>query len=196
MAMPKQLEDYVPVSVRLEKFREDHPHGSIITVLTCSEPITFRAEVYIDGKEQPVATGHACENGGMNKHQRADSIEKVETAAVGRALAFLGYEVKGGIASREEIQKWQEGQPEAFPTFQVVNGNGKQETKVSPHAQFAATWLKKVCGEDKECYDSIRKLAKDKGLDLVALCLEANEEGCSNGEEVLTYISGKVPQGA
>ena len=100
--MNNNLKDYVPVSVRLAQFRADHPFGRVITVMTATEPITFRAEVYRESDESPLATGHASENGGMGNN-RDDSIEKVETASVGRALAFLGYEIKNGIASREEM---------------------------------------------------------------------------------------------
>jgi len=47
------------------------------------------------------ATGHAL---GENKGQKA--FEKLETIAVGRALALLGYAVDGEIASSEEMEEF------------------------------------------------------------------------------------------
>jgi hypothetical protein len=104
------LKDYVPVSERLQQFWSDHPNGRVITAVLNSDPIIVRAEVYRDGEDQPFASGHATDDGGMRGGSRSDSYEKTETAAVGRALAMAGYEIKNGIASREEMQRHQERQ--------------------------------------------------------------------------------------
>jgi hypothetical protein len=98
------LDDYVGVHTRVEKFRAEHPAGRILTSIVSSEPLTFRAEVYFDGSDVPNATGHANEEGGMGLRGKS-AMEKTETAAVGRALAFCGYEIKEGLASREEMEK-------------------------------------------------------------------------------------------
>lgn len=100
----KGLDDYVPVHTRIEQFRAQHPAGRILTTILEGEPLTVRAEVYFDGSDVPNATAHASEEGGM-AGRKSSALEKTETAAVGRALAFCGYEVKEGIASREEVQK-------------------------------------------------------------------------------------------
>lgn len=98
------LDDYVGVHVRVEKFRAEHPAGRILTSIVSMEPLTFRAEIYFDGSDVPNATGHANEEGGMGNRGKS-AMEKTETAAVGRALAFCGYEIKEGLASREEMEK-------------------------------------------------------------------------------------------
>lgn len=98
------LDDYVSVHTRIEKFRVEHPAGRILTSILDGDPLTVRAEVYFNGSEVPNATAHASEEGGM-AGRKSSALEKTETAAVGRALAFCGYEVKEGIAIREEMQK-------------------------------------------------------------------------------------------
>jgi len=100
----RQLEDYIPVHTRVEKFRAEHPAGRILTSIVSRDPLTFRAEVYFDATDVPCATGHADEEGGMGLRAKS-AMEKTETAAVGRALAFAGYEIKEGLASREEMEK-------------------------------------------------------------------------------------------
>ncbi|HKY04919.1 MAG TPA: hypothetical protein VJQ56_08515, partial [Blastocatellia bacterium] len=53
----------------------------------------------------PAATGHAFELRSEGYVQRTSYIEVCETSACGRALALCGFEVKRGIASREEMDK-------------------------------------------------------------------------------------------
>jgi hypothetical protein len=56
------------------------------------------------GKEESAeATAHAI---GENKGQKA--FEKIESIAVGRALAMLGYMASGEIASSEEMEEFHE----------------------------------------------------------------------------------------
>ncbi|MCI0488963.1 MAG: hypothetical protein L0229_20415 [Blastocatellia bacterium] len=63
--------------------------------------VRFRAQVYrCADSAEPDATGHA-----LNKFDlQAGSYEKTETAAVGRALANLGFETKRGLADRPNLQ--------------------------------------------------------------------------------------------
>ena len=105
-----RFEDYVPVVERLEKFYERFPDGRIITHIIEHNMETgfvlMRAEVYRNADDaQPAATGHAFEVRSEGFVQKTSYIEVCETSSVGRALAMLGFEVKRGIASREEIEK-------------------------------------------------------------------------------------------
>lgn len=111
--MSRRLNDYVPVHVRVDHFRKDHPQGRILTAIVKDDPLVIRAEIYFTDSEVPNASAHASEEGGM-KNRSESAMEKTETAAVGRALAFCGYEIKAGIASSEEMEKV--GRPE--PTRQ------------------------------------------------------------------------------
>lgn len=105
-----RFEDYVPVSERLERFYERFPDGRITTAIVEhnleSGFVLMRAEVFRNADDaQPAATGHAFEVRGESYVNKTSYIENAETSSVGRALALLGFEVKRGVASREEIQK-------------------------------------------------------------------------------------------
>ena len=105
-----RFEDYVPVAERLERFYERFTDGRVITHIiehnSESGFVLMRAEVYRSPDDaQPAATGHAFEVRGESYVNKTSYIENCETGAVGRALALLGFEVKRGIASREELEK-------------------------------------------------------------------------------------------
>lgn len=100
----------MPVAERLERFYDRFPDGRVITHIIEhnleSGFVLMRAEVYRSPDDaQPAATGHAFEVRGESYVNKTSYIENCETGAVGRALALLGFEVKRGIASREELEK-------------------------------------------------------------------------------------------
>jgi len=134
--------EYAPVSARVEQFHKDHSDGSITTETTFSDghvivkaTITFgnglqHGEVIKVPEGSTVVsdttlitkrtfTGHAYGKVGTEK-----AFEKLETTAVGRALAFAGYLAGGEIASYDEM--------EAFNTkmqIERVDINEKQYPK-------------------------------------------------------------------
>lgn len=98
--------DYAKVADRLKKFREDCPNGLIETTPTITGTmIMFKARILKDKSDQNSgeASGHAMLE---NKGQKV--FEKVESIAVGRALALLGYMASGEIASSEEMEEFQD----------------------------------------------------------------------------------------
>lgn len=104
------LKDYVPVNERLEQFHVDHPQGRIVTEMVSfnedSGLVIFKAAAFRNLEDaEPSATGHAYEREDSSYINKTSFIENGETSAVGRALAMLGYEIKRGIASREEMGK-------------------------------------------------------------------------------------------
>jgi hypothetical protein len=126
------LNDYVPVSERITKFYADFPNGRINTDLVSYDAelgeVLFKAFIYREKDDaEPSATGYASESkGGGNYVNKTSLIENCETSAVGRALAMLGYELKRGVASREEMEKVQRqtsqapSKPQAQPNNQPV----------------------------------------------------------------------------
>lgn len=103
-----QGKDYAQVKDRLKEFRQDCPNGLIDTSFTVADKfITFKARILKDKSkpESAEATGHA-----MGENKGAKAFEKLETIAVGRALALLGYAQDGDIASSEEMQEFMEYQ--------------------------------------------------------------------------------------
>lgn len=110
--MNKQLEttdikgnEYATVATRLKEFREECPNGIVSTEPTLNEDggVIFRAFVKKDKSkpESAEATGHA-----LGKANSDKAFEKLETIAVGRALALLGYLASGEVASSEEMQEF------------------------------------------------------------------------------------------
>lgn len=102
--------DYSQVKERLKMFREEKPRGLIETVPTIKDDgsIMFRARIVADKSDEysAEATGHSLSTEINAKDKKA--FEKLETIAVGRALALLGYSADGEIASSEEMEEYEE----------------------------------------------------------------------------------------
>jgi len=115
--------EYAPVKERIKSFHEDHNNGSISTTwFTAFEGennsmISFKAIVTPDvSNEDRVFTGHAL---GKIKNEKA--FEKLETIAVGRALANAGYLSDGDVASADEMQRYYEQGEKDIQTLPVLN---------------------------------------------------------------------------
>lgn len=96
--------EYAQVATRLKKFREDCPNGLIETTPTVEKDfIIFKARVIKDksNDKSAEATGHS-----LGKNTGDKAFEKLESIAVGRALAMLGYMASGEIASSEEMEEF------------------------------------------------------------------------------------------
>ncbi len=100
------LDDYVQVNERIEKFYEKYPDGSIQTEVISNQngEVIFKAYAFRDREDTRPATGHAMEREGSTYINKTSHIENCETSAVGRALAMLGFEIKKSVASREEVE--------------------------------------------------------------------------------------------
>lgn len=99
-------DDYVPVAERLVLFREEHPDWALLAEVQVDDGDKVRMIAWvIDDAGRKIACGHAEEDRRHGPVNRTSAVENCETSAWGRALANLGYEVKRGIASREEIDK-------------------------------------------------------------------------------------------
>lgn len=100
-----QGKEYAQVAQRIQEFRSANPRGLIETTPLPQEggSIMFKARVVKDKGDEASAeaTGHSL---GENKGLKA--FEKLETIAVGRALALLGYGSDGEIASSEEMDEF------------------------------------------------------------------------------------------
>ena len=96
---------YVTVSERVKYFRGGkYDNWSITTeIIQADENIAIVKAIISDLDGRVISTGHAFEtkqNTGINK---TSHLENCETSAVGRALAFMGIGIDGGIASLDEI---------------------------------------------------------------------------------------------
>jgi len=103
--------DYIQVKDRLLFFNEEYPAGMIRTqIKTVSDRmVTFKAVVIPDvSNPTRFFTGHS-----FGTVDEVKAFEKLETVAVGRALAFMGIGVLESIASADEIDRFHE--KEAMP---------------------------------------------------------------------------------
>lgn len=146
------LDNYVPVHERIEKFYAKYPNGRITTnyLLEAADGdnCVFKASVFREKDDaEPSATGHAYEINGSSYINKTSYIENCETSAIGRALANLGIEVQRGIASREEMQK-----------VERMNGD-KPKAEAEQKKPTEAARLKAIVWEE----------AKQLGMDLEAL---------------------------
>ena len=91
---------YCQVVERLKAFRESYPNWSILTEYAINDQRAVFTAKILDENGRVVSMGH-----GMKNVNAEFNLEKVETRAVGRALAFLGLGVDGSIASAEEVME-------------------------------------------------------------------------------------------
>jgi pyruvate/2-oxoglutarate dehydrogenase complex dihydrolipoamide acyltransferase (E2) component len=176
-------DEYITVSERIEKFYAKFPQGRIITTLIEHSAetgfILMRAEVYREPDDAlPAATGHAYELRSAGHVQAGSYVEVCETSSVGRALALLGFEVRRGVASREE----------------VIRGAKKQQAA----ATAAATARPERPAPASERPDPEPERAPappaapaDAGADLDPLILQAAEELGYDATKVRKWVNQK-----
>ena len=107
--------EYATVPQRIKEFREACPKGKIITKHEKSDTeTTFKAYIWKDkadaqSSEYGIILDSADATGTAESNKKAEKdFEKLETIAIGRALAILGYLASGEIASSEEMEQFNE----------------------------------------------------------------------------------------
>lgn len=111
------LQDYETVESRLEKWNGEYPDGRIETELIEASNTRFivMAKLFkTEADAKPCSTGLAFEvitEKGVNS---TSALENCETSAIGRALANAGFAAKGKRASREEMAKVNNNQPNEY----------------------------------------------------------------------------------
>lgn len=112
--------EYAKVADRIKEFRADCPNGDIKTKpIEVNGQLVFKATVVKDRADDssPRATAHAQTTKAGDK-----AFEKLETIAVGRALANLGYMANGEIATSEEMEEFAEYKNEKLaPVIELIN---------------------------------------------------------------------------
>lgn len=99
--------DYAEVKEKIKAFRRVFPEGSISTKIINADEQTclIRAEVFNECGSL-LATGHACEHRSSLKEYLKDYlIEIAETSAIGRALSYIGFGIKDGVATAESMER-------------------------------------------------------------------------------------------
>lgn len=166
------LDDYEPVADRIERFWQDHPKGSIVTLLVAQDEKRFvvkafvckeTTEVYWQGdKTNADATGYAEEVIGSTNVNRTSALENCETSAIGRALANLGYAVKSR-PSREEMAKAQPPpRQRSGPQQRSPRQNRTTDTETAPVASEPAPDIEIVRWVAKQKLALVDQLGGDK----------------------------------
>lgn len=98
--------DYAKVAERVKEFRQDTTHASIETKPTFLENgvVSFTATIIKDLRDPSSARGTG---NSLGKVSGVKEFEKLETVAIGRALANMGYLASGEIASFEEMEEFE-----------------------------------------------------------------------------------------
>lgn len=105
--------NYADVQLRINRFYDMYPEGSIVTMLASSPDdwkiCRYRAEVRrVASNAWPDATGYAFEVAGGGGANKTSHEENCETSAIGRALANLGKHFAKDATdrpSRQEMDK-------------------------------------------------------------------------------------------
>jgi len=181
-------DEYITVHERIEKFYTKWPQGRILTsIVEHNEETGFilmRAEVFRESDEaMPAATGHAYELRSAGHVQQGSYVEVCETSAVGRALALLGFEVRRGIASREEVERGARKQSAAAAT--------RQAEKPAPPQERPATQPQKQTATPPPPAAEPPARAAEAAPDLDARILRAAEELGYDAAKVRKWVNQK-----
>lgn len=200
------LKDYVDVHQRIEKFYEKFPEGSIQTEVAKLDDsiVIMRAYAYRNPDDPRPSIGHSQLGiPGTTPYTRGSEIENAETSAVGRAIAFLGFETKNGIASAQEVRNKQTDTPRRAPAA-AQEAPQKPAEPVSEKLEFP-DWMKKaqkMASEKKTRFKDIPVLrinesatAVDVKNALIAWRISVSEGQKNAGDQwVLEQFATLLPQ--
>lgn len=105
--------DYASVAQRIKEFRADHPNSKILSreITLENGDVIFKAYIWRDRDTYISGDLDSADSDGMAKapaksFEKEKQFEKLQTIAIGRALAILGYLASGEIASFEEMEEF------------------------------------------------------------------------------------------
>lgn len=188
MAGNFNLNDYVQVNERIEKFYEKYPEGSIQTEIISNQngEVIIKAYAYKNGEDKHPTTGHAMEKEGSSFINKTSHIENCETSAVGRALAMMGFEIKKSVASQEEVANARLNQDTYTPPKAPTN-NDEIISKSQANRIFALSG-----GNANICKDVLKTFGYSKSDEVKkthyeAICKAVQEEAARNVKDELPW---------
>jgi hypothetical protein len=186
-------DEYITVSERIEKFYARFPQGRIVTTIIEHSAetgfILMRAEVYREPDDGfPAATGHAYELRSAGHVQAGSYVEVCETSSVGRALALLGFEVRRGVASREEVIRGAKKQQAAAAAAPPERPAAPSERTAAPSERPAAPPERAAAPAEKAAPPESRA---DAPADLDGQILQAAEELGYDAAKVRKWVNQK-----
>jgi hypothetical protein len=192
------LEGYVTVATRMEqaraKYGENLLYRSTVTPVQTGEgaAVFVKTEVYLRKGDTEVflSDGH----GSVGDITSKKSVEKAETFSVGRALAKLGFEVKEGLASREEMEDFQEEETPKAKRNLFSKARATQEDETEEEEDSEETEVESKVGSS--ILDKMKK-AKSKTSVKVTDEGEVLDEDESEEEETTSPLARfKMKKGA
>lgn len=177
--MAFQLDGYVDVAERIQKFYASHPDGSIVA--RPPEVIELDGRYFIGvtvsayrTPEDPVpCVGSAWEPyPGKTPYTKDSEMMNAETSAVGRALALAGIEVRKSIATSEEVRNRQadRDEPEHPLAERVRTVQTDMKRLTDTHREALKKWA------DGRKLSGSALLADEKWLELVEAWLDEQGE--------------------
>lgn len=124
-----QGKDYATVPARLKEFREKNPRADITTEPRFLDDgsVVFQARITQDLKDEYSARATGTARYSSSEISKAKAFEKLETIAIGRALAVLGYLNNGEVATSEEMAEFEQYQLDKVES--AIEAVKKAETK-------------------------------------------------------------------
>ena len=152
------LENYIEVHERIQSFYAKYPDGSLGCGRWYTDTIgeqtylIYQAFAYRHPKDECPGEGWAWEPvPGKTPYTNGSELMVAETSAWGRALAALGFEVKRGVASKEEVAARTNGEPVA------TRNNASATTPASEKQVPAARKALKASNLSTEAQEAIWK---------------------------------------
>lgn len=125
--------DYAKVSARLAEFHKNNKNGMVETKYEFAEGMVIFRAILTPNVDKPQRNFPGTS---LGKLGATKAFEKLETIAVGRALAFAGYLSDGEIASSEEMEKYEE------PVIQINTESAINKLKAAIDMEsLKSVWL-------------------------------------------------------
>jgi hypothetical protein len=179
----KYLEGYVEVAERIERFYEKYPDGSLqstwqIVQIDGRDTIVVKAYAYRTPDDRRPGIGHASEPlPGLTPYTKNSELMVGETSAWGRAIAALGFEVKRGIASANEVRSAEANAPRKVLAMSAKQ-RGFLENLIKPQLDdqdvlLVMDWAGQVLiggrgGSGSEAIDGLKKNPEETASRLLA----------------------------
>lgn len=141
------MSDYVEVNERIMAFVSKYPEGSLQADIYHLDDklVVMRAYAYRTPDDKRPGIGwSSLQIPGKTNFTRDAEIENCETSAWGRAIAALGFEVKRGVASRQEVEN--NAAPKSTRAPQRTQGNGDGELR---NVGDLLTWATQKHGKNR-----------------------------------------------
>jgi hypothetical protein len=185
--------DYIPVADRITEFYEKHPQGSLQSeILTLTDSLVLvKAWAYRDAEDQRPGIGHSSLGiPGSTPYTRGSEVENAETSAWGRAIAALGFEVKNGVATAEDVRN--KSAPQAAAPRPVAS-RPTPAAAAPPRASSEPSGAGMTVAEAMRALEGIdKRVISDKGKELYGIW-SFKEMTAEQRAHVVEELTGGAP---